>query len=82
MGKTASSPETAKSGRTWCFWKLLLKCKLCEQNSFAELLTLSVELGTSDFTAIFFEVIKKQVTSSELECRLTNIQLSHTGRHI
>ena len=66
-GEVFYSPETAKVGKTWHFWKLLLKYKLNERKSFAELLTFSVELAIVDFYTIYMENIKKHVSTNVLE---------------
>ena len=66
-GEVAYFPKTAKSGETWSFWKLLLKHKLRERKSFAEVLTFSVELDIVDFYTISVENIKNHVSTSRIE---------------
>ena len=61
------SSETAKEGKIWYFWKLILKHKLIERNRFVELLTLLVEFDVVDFYTISVENIKNHVTNSRLE---------------
>ena len=65
-GEVAYSPETAKAGKIWYFWKLLLKHKLNERKIFIELINLSIELDIEDFISISVENIKKNVTTSRI----------------
>ena len=67
-GEVDYSPERDKAGKTWYFYKLLLKHKLRERNSFGALLSLSAELDIDDFYTMSVENIKKLVSSSRLDC--------------
>lgn len=79
-GNANYSPATSLAEKKWCFWKLLLKHKLRERNSCAELINFTEILAITEFFTLSVETIKKNMLDSKHDCLRHKLSASSKRR--